>query len=339
MCKISILLPVYNGELFLRQAISSIINQTYTDWELILINDGSTDNSENIISEFDDKRIRYFKNEHNLGLIKTLNKGIDLCRGEYIARMDADDICLPKRLEKQYHFMKTNSSIFLLGSNAFIINNNNEITGKIVNFTKDNLLKINLLFSVPFIHPSIIAKASVLKELKYDENYKYAEDYELWTRISEKHNIANLSDCFLEYRWHLGNESVVNKKKQDLIKDKIIIKQLQSYLDLNPSREELYMHKITFLQYDVKGNNSSFLFEDFPKLDLWFKKIILANRDKKYYDQSLLIAFLFSRWFVLCIKQKKYSLTLKQTFVPNNINIYWQTLKIIYALSKKKSKD
>ena len=105
---VSILMPVYNSEKYLREAIKSILNQTFTNFELIIINDGSTDNSLKIIKSFKDNRIKIIKNKGNLGLIKTLNKGIDLAQGKYIARMDADDIAMPKRLEKQIAFFNEN---------------------------------------------------------------------------------------------------------------------------------------------------------------------------------------------------------------------------------------
>lgn len=114
--KVSILLPVYNAESTIRETIDSILNQTYTDFDVVIINDGSSDNSEQTILEYKDERIHYYKNESNRGLIYTLNRGIELCKGEYIARIDADDIMLPTRLEEQIKFMEEHPAIIASGS-------------------------------------------------------------------------------------------------------------------------------------------------------------------------------------------------------------------------------
>src|SRR5688500_300589 len=120
--KISVILPVYNGQLFLKAAIESILNQSYGNFELLIINDGSVDDTEKIIFGFNDLRIRYIRNERNLGLIATLNKGLDLAKGEYIARMDNDDISLPARLEKQLAYLEENKHVSVLATKLVIIN-------------------------------------------------------------------------------------------------------------------------------------------------------------------------------------------------------------------------
>ena len=113
---VTVLMPVYNGEMYLREAIDSILHQTFTDFEFLIINDGSTDNSETIILSYDDSRIRYEKNDSNLKLIATLNKGIELAKGKYIVRMDADDISIPDRIEKQVAFLEKNPDVGICGS-------------------------------------------------------------------------------------------------------------------------------------------------------------------------------------------------------------------------------
>ncbi|HGF9542707.1 TPA: glycosyltransferase family 2 protein, partial [Acinetobacter baumannii] len=128
---VSVVLPAYNAELYLKEAIDSVLSQTFTDFELIILNDGSIDRTEEIILSYNDSRIVYVKNEKNLGLIGTLNKGINLAKGKYIARMDADDICLPERFKKQVDFLEKNNEIDLIGTNAIKINNNGDRIGVI----------------------------------------------------------------------------------------------------------------------------------------------------------------------------------------------------------------
>ena len=118
---VSVIMPVYNGALYLREAIDSILSQTHTNLELIIINDGSNDNSEEIILSYEDNRIRYIINEKNSGICVTLNKGLDIAKGKYIARMDCDDISCPERLQMQIEYMEQNPSIGVLGSDIIVL--------------------------------------------------------------------------------------------------------------------------------------------------------------------------------------------------------------------------
>ncbi len=335
MPKVSVIMPVFNAADYLSEAIKSILEQTYTDWELIIINDGSTDDSEAIIRSYTDERIRYFENEHNMGLIATLNKGIGLCGGEFIARMDADDISMPERFRIQMKFLEKHKDYAICGGNALIINEKGEVTGKIVNFESNEYLRINLLFSVPFIHPSMMIKANILKDNLFDKDYKHAEDYELWCRIAGLYKIANVPDFVLKYRWHTTNVSVVNSKTQNNVKDTIIRRELGK-IGLNPSEEELRLHKISFQQYDAKENRVGVSFSEYDELSDWFEKIIRANTDNNNkYNEKVLIAYLWSRWIVLCISQRKFFKIFKPRFVPLNYSIFKKTLDLLLFYRKK----
>lgn len=333
MPKVSVLMPVYNAEQFLAEAIDSIIQQSFQDWELIIIDDGSTDNSAFIISQYKDNRIYYLKNKENIGLIKSLNLGIDLCDGEYIARMDADDIATPNRLTLQAAFMDKHPRHILCGSNALVIDKKNEITGRIKNLTHNNYLQINLLFSVPFIHPSMLIRRKALADDKYNENYLHVEDFELWCRLSQKGEIANINRFLLNYRWHNTNVSVLNSEIQEKLKDKIITEQIQR-LGLIPNNEELECHKITFNLYKF-GNKLKISFEDMRKVEIWFSKLISKNREQKLFKNSHFIAYLWSRWCVLCISQKKYFKMLIPSFASLNPVILCRLIGLIFFLKQK----
>lgn len=333
MPKVSVLMPVYNAEPYLAQAIDSIINQTFTDWELIIINDGSTDGSETVIQKYEDNRIYYLKNDTNLGLIKTLNKGIDLCAGKYIARMDADDIALAERLSLQIDFLDKYPQYIMCGTNATVINNNGLNTGKIRNLCESSLLKINLLFSVPFIHPSILIRKDILENNRYDESYKHVEDYELWCRIAKCGNISNINKDLMLYRWHDTNVSVLNNETQVRLTNKIITAQLQQ-LGLEPSEEDLYCHRITFQLYSL-GKKRNISLSGFDKISAWFSKLINQNKVYKKYDQRDFIAFLWCRWIVLCLSQQKYSLLIFPKFASLNPIVLGKVLKIILFLKNK----
>ncbi len=335
MAKISVILPVYNAALYLKEAVNSIINQTYTDWELIIINDGSTDNSQEIILSYTDRRIKYFENENNLGLISTLNKAINLCSGEYIARMDADDISFAERFSKQVNFLDQNADYGMCGSFAHIINNQGNTTGKIIHVTENDYLKVNLLFSVPFVHPSMMIRKEILEENLFDKEYLHAEDYDLWTRIARKYKVANIPDFLLKYRWHGSNVSITNSEKQERVKNKIIKREL-NLLDLSPNEEEFYLHKVSFSQFDSKTTQEKEIFENFEGLDKWFSKIIEANKTKQFYNNKALVEFLWSRWIIVCVVQKRFSKIFKPKFVPLNISIWIRTMQLMIFLSKKK---
>lgn len=202
--KVTVLMPVYNGEKYLREAIESILDQTFTDFEFLIINDGSTDGSVGIVESYKDRRIRLVHNEKNLGLIASLNRGMELARGEYIARMDCDDISLPLRLEKQVVFMDAHPEIGVCGSWAKVIDENGNVNGSIKALTGKSIKRLCWRPS-PFIHPTCIIRSSLLKENRYSEGYPHAEDYELWLRLSKKTVFFNLKDYLLYYRIHLGN--------------------------------------------------------------------------------------------------------------------------------------
>lgn len=333
MPKVSVIIPVFNARLYLVEALDSIIAQTFSDWELIIINDGSTDGSKDIIDQYQDKRIKYIENDTNLGLIASLNKAIDFCSGEYIARMDADDIAMPDRLRKQVEFLNTHPDYVLCGTNALVINNSGEQIGKIRNLTDNKYLQINLLFSDPFIHPSMMIRRSALTENKYNPLYKHVEDYELWCRIAKLGKIANIKDDLLKYRWHDTNVSVVYKDEQLQLKDKILCEQLYQF-DLIPTAEELSCHKITFQLYAM-GQRKQVSSLQVDEVSQWFAKLIKLNKAKGIYEQLCFIAFVWSRWIVLCISQKKYSKMLTPAFASYNPLVLVKLVTLLLYLRTK----
>ncbi|APC05321.1 hypothetical protein AOC10_01645 [Polynucleobacter asymbioticus] len=199
---ISVILPVYNGARYLRAAIDSILQQTYFHFELIIINDGSKDESESVILSFDDKRIRYYSQD-NMGLAKTLNRGISLANGKYIARQDQDDISLPARLEKQVLFLEANPHTVLLGTRAQILEEDQPTARMQSHPLSDAELKLGLLFDNFFVHSSVMVNKDLLVETGgycEDPFRQPPEDYELWSRIMRVGQLANLPEPLLMYR-------------------------------------------------------------------------------------------------------------------------------------------
>ena len=212
---VSVILPVYNAELYVRESIQSILNQSFSDFELIILNDGSTDDSEIVISEFQDERIKYVKNETNLKLIDTLNLGLKLAQGKYIARIDADDVAFPDRFEKQITFLENNPDFGLVGSFAECFGDTNGILKYV---EEDQDIRFALLTHNPFIHSTIMVRSTVLKEnnLTYKKDQLHVEDYDLWIQMLAFTKAKIIPECLIKYRVHENQISTVHRVLQKL---------------------------------------------------------------------------------------------------------------------------
>ena len=202
--KVSVVMPVYNGRDYLKEAMDSILNQTYRDFEFIIINDCSTDDTQQIIDSYADARIVCLRNEQNLGVARSLNRGLDAAQGEYIARMDADDIARPDRLALQTAYMDAHPEIPVLAtaSQSF------DETGVLFeghSSVDPDILKLDFLFSCGICHPTVMLRRAVLEQyqLRYDHSFNKIEDYELWCRMMDLGlPIACLDVILLDHRLH-----------------------------------------------------------------------------------------------------------------------------------------
>lgn len=211
---ISVIMPVYNGERYLRQAVESVLSQSFSDFEFIIVNDGSTDSTQTLIETYQraDQRIRVIK-QRNRGVSAARNHAIKLAQGKYIAMQDADDASLPTRLEEQYSFLERNSNVGVVGSNYYVINNAGERIFTTSVFTKPSDLKLALVFSNQFGQGTIMARAGLLKANGYNQRYRYAEDYDLWLRLSTEVDLANMKRPLYEWRQHEESVSEANSEK------------------------------------------------------------------------------------------------------------------------------
>tara|TARA_B100000780_G_C21124025_1_gene455651 strand:- start:185 stop:1174 length:990 start_codon:yes stop_codon:yes gene_type:complete len=214
--KISIILPVYNGAIHIIDTINSILNQTMTEFELIIINDASKDNSKEIILSFIDSRIIYIENQKNLGQIASLNKGIQLSKTDLIARIDQDDVFLKEKLKIQYEYIKNNKDISVVGTWAAIIDKDNKIQRYMSSPIHHNRMVNTLLNSNPLFHPSVLIRKNIIFEMgMYSPQYKYTEDYNLWCGlVLSGHKIANIPEYLLHYRVHDNQSSQNNNSTQ-----------------------------------------------------------------------------------------------------------------------------
>lgn len=201
---VTVLMPVFNGERFLREAIESILRQTHRDFELLIINDGSTDRSRDIVLSYDDPRITLAENAKNLGLASTLNVGLGLAKYELVARQDADDLSLPERLALQVDFLEKNPDVVLVGTQAMIIDQQGFRKGRVLDraCTHDSI-RWDLLFDNSFTHSSVMFRRSTIAQLGgYDSAFRYCQDYALWTQVARHHCVANIDLCLVHYRVH-----------------------------------------------------------------------------------------------------------------------------------------
>lgn len=219
---ITVLMPVYNAERFLKQAVQSILAQTFTDFELLIINDGSTDASVSIIESFTDKRIRLVHNEKNSGVIDTLNKGLALATGKYIARMDADDYCLPTRFEKQIRYLERNTDVAILATHIIQVNAADDELGHWdddIQNTKPDQIFNTLAKTNCIAHPTVMMRSEIVRSYTYSKKQKGSEDWDLWMRmVSDGHRIDKLPEFLLRYRLHAASVTAIHNRELSIEK-------------------------------------------------------------------------------------------------------------------------
>ncbi len=291
MKKISIIMATYKTDKeIIAKSINSILNQTYSNIEFIIVCDGDKEEYEYLKKKYNDEKIIFLLNEENMGLPYSLNKAINISTGDYIARMDSDDISLPNRLELQIKFLEKNSNIDICSSYAKTFGKENS---KLKLFFKNNEeLKIQLLYRSIFIHPAVFGKREVFENFKYNVEYKRAQDYELWSRIVEKYNVGLIPKILLNYRVH---------KKFSDSKNPVSVEYTKKIIENN-------CKKITG-KYDDKIYNCLAIFGGIQKFTKEnHEKVnndidyILANNKK--YNQKVLKKVLYNRFFELMIKNK-----------------------------------
>ena len=243
--KVSIVMSTYNDSGYIGKAIKSVLSQSYDNFEFIIIDDSSQDNTEEIVKGFDDGRIIYIKNEENKGLLFNLNKGINLAQGEYIARIDSDDWWIDKeKLKKQVDFLDNNTDYALVGTWAKVYNEKVVELFKITHDTDFEKIKQKILLKNCFVHSSVLFRKSVANECgNYNESQEYVEDYALWLKMGKKHKLANIPEYSTGYL--LNQEGVTQKNNLKQIRANIIL--IKKY------KKEYPNYILGVLKWRVKG--------------------------------------------------------------------------------------
>jgi glycosyltransferase involved in cell wall biosynthesis len=211
-------MPAYNAERYVADAIASILGQTFQDFELIVIDDASTDSTWEIITRHAglDPRLKPLRNSSNLKIAKTLNRGIEMARGRYVARMDADDWSYPDRLEKQYEFMESRPEIVLSGGTIEVCDDALSCINRRQYPKADAEIREKIFFYSPFCHPAIICRTDMLRRADgYNESLEVAQDYDLYFRMGRLGVLANMSDCIHKLRTHGMSSSISRSKLQE----------------------------------------------------------------------------------------------------------------------------
>ncbi len=286
-------MAVFNGSRYVRKAIESILKQSFSNFELIIINDCSTDETDSIIRSFSDPRIRVLTNSKNLGLPLTLNRGLKESRYEYIARMDVDDISHPERLDKQVDFLDAHPGTGICGTWIQLFEDGKE---EAIRYPTDSAsIKSSLLFSSSIAHASIMARRDIIlqNKLAYSNDYPCAEDYELWVRCSKVTEFYNIPEVLYYYRLHPGQETQKNAGRKTVSTEKVRLNQIRD-LGINPTDEELSLHS-SLARFSYV---STWCFVE--KSRSWLHKLYYANLQVRSYPEEAFDRMLADRWFDIC---------------------------------------
>ncbi len=302
MPKISVIMSVYNGEKYLREAIESILKQSYSDFEFIIIDDGSTDGTKKILEEYTniDKRIVFVCNEKNIGLTKSLNRGLKIAKGEYVDRMDSDDISHYDRFRYQVDFLDKNPEIGLLGSHISHIDKNGKEFEVRRTLLYHNEIKKMLVIGNTFGHGSVMIRKSCLDKIGlYREKFLYAQDYDLWLRIAENYKVANINKVLYMQRRSskcLSRSKLSKQLDYHLLAIELLKERAQFGKDSLKEIKTINIKSILICRYNmtyaqIKNFKAGFFLnycieaiksKDFlMALNLWLKSFILKPEKKK----------------------------------------------------------
>ncbi|CAH2031079.1 glycosyltransferase family 2 protein [Trichlorobacter ammonificans] len=293
--RVTVLMAVYNGAAYLREAVESVLAQTFGDFEFVIVDDGSTDESARIVQSYTDPRIRLVRNEGNIGLSASLNRGLELAHGTYVARMDADDISLPKRLATQISFMDAHPQVGICGSWVEWFDDSQH-TGTWGLPTDDEALKCLLLFSPSLYHPTVMFRKRLFDDaaLRYATDFAQAQDYELWCRLMDVCAFANISEVLVRHRRHAQSVGSFAADGQLANATRVRKRMLQKF-GFEPTEDELAVH--TALALGKLPSDEKM----FQKLQDWLLVLLDRNDNRAVFSQSAMRRLLAEKWYWLCL--------------------------------------
>lgn len=327
---ISVIMSVYNEEDYIADAIDSILEQTYDNFEFIIIDDCSKDNTSSIIRTFKDNRIRFIQNTENLGLTRNLNKAIDMAKGTFIARMDSDDISLPDRFEKQLGYLYDHPEISLVSCQTETFGDKNLIENVI---SDPDILKATMLIRPVLAHPGFMFRREIIDNgFRYDETFRQAQDYDFAARLTRTRNIAIVTPVLLRYRAHKNQVSSKSENSQFGNADRVR-KMLLNELGIDLCDKDWDEYHNLVCENKVEGLDT-FLYNAGI-----INRIIKANDKKMIYDSSVLETALWNQMWLWVLRNKSIAIILSYRKMCDN-NSYRKKLFWVQVceLIKRKAK-
>lgn len=292
---VSVIMPVYNGATYIRAAIESILNQTYANFELIVIDDGSTDDTRKVVKEYSNGRLRLVVQDKNYGLAYTRNNGINESCGKYIAMLDSDDVAAPNRLSEQVFFLETHADFSMVGSRLKVINDVGEMTGEQWNYPLSaELIPPLMLFQNYFAQSAVCIRRSSLPDCPYRLEFPSAEDYDLWVRIAQTGKVWNIPQYLLLHRRHSQSTSARFTAIMEDAVSRIVTTQLLE-LGVEPTKYELSLHRSIGEKIDCQWTSKRL-----QNLELWLLKLLAANQKKRLFSVASFKNIISDRWYSAC---------------------------------------
>jgi len=310
---LSVIMPVYNAEQFVAQAIGSILHQTYDNLELIIVDDGSSDNSVNVIQSFKDDRIKLYRNDGNHGIVYSRNKGLKLAKGDYIGMFDADDVAYPEKFEEQIAFFGQHNDYGMVGSWAkFIDEQGKQVPGRWKLRASPEMIPAIMLFQNYFLQSAVLYRKECISKYSFREGFDILEDYLIWIEITRDFKAWNLQKYLVNYRIH--DDGVTKKYSEEKLEKekKVFWKQLMN-LGIDATEHELDLHLLIRNEKPVTEINT------LKSIEKWLLKIIVRNEDMGVYDHKILIHVIFNRWVKVCYKASRLSFKMVYHFFTSQI--------------------
>lgn len=316
MPKVSVVLPVYNVAAHIEDTIASVLRQTFTDFELLVLDDCSTDNTVARIQQFADPRLRLIRNEHNLGRAGTDNTALQYIRGEYIAKMDGDDICHPERLARQVAYLDQQPAVNVVGSFMQNFGASTYLNRYPAHPVDTQVLT---LFTLPTGNPSAMLRASLFQEqgLRYDATLRQTEDYDFCARYIRQLRIATIQESLLEYRVpeQVQKKAILSERAN--VSDKVRSQLLQQW-GIPYTERELYVYNnISMLERPSRDVTLA-------EAEVWLQKLLSYNEQQPLFEQAALRRGLGERWFELCYTYSQARLGSLLHYRRSPLARYWQ---------------
>lgn len=318
-------MATYNGERFLRESIESVLNQSFKNFEFIIVDDGSIDTTREIVSSYKDDRIYYLKKENNSGIGDSLNIGISKARGAYIARMDDDDVCMPNRFEEQLKVLEKNNEIILCATNV-------KIEKGSINILKDEVhedIKMRLLFGNAIVHPTVMIRKEVLLKHNYNPEKVPSEDYELWSRLIWEGEFFKIKEPLLFYRYRKLSETSQRRKEQLLINVSVSTFMFRKLGIKNMPDNEENIKILASHNYSISGKKLRGLIK-------WFEKLKQVNKTDGLFPTKKFNSVANANFEQFIISFFTNQKILKKIIPFFNLNFIYKMLVVKYYFKLKK---